>query len=321
MLKNVAGQNITALLLDTNGAAVTTGTTTVYITADAGTQTSMGTATHEGNGEWSIDVTQAESNCDDAGFTWVNTGAVTVHQHVFTRDLPANFSDLSITATTGRVDVAAVAGTAQTANDNGNDINTLINRVIGTIAAGTHQPQSGDAYAQTNSGTIGLAVIEGLVDDLETRLTAARAGYLDELAAANIPADVDTLLARIIGTLAAGTHTAQTGDSFARIGATGSALTSLATQTSVDTIDANVDTMVAGIITGTAQTGTLTTTVATTDLTGYTADQLIGRLLTWTSGACDGEQTDITDYAVTNGTLTYTALTLAPGNGDTFKIT
>ncbi len=31
----------------------------------------------------------------------------------------------------------------------------------------------------------------------DTRLTAARAGYLDELAAANIPADVDTLLARL----------------------------------------------------------------------------------------------------------------------------
>ena len=84
MLKNVAGQNITALLLDTAGAAVTTGTTTVYVTGDAGTQASMGTATHEGNGVWSIDVTQAESNYDDIGFTWVNAGAVTVHQHVFT---------------------------------------------------------------------------------------------------------------------------------------------------------------------------------------------------------------------------------------------
>lgn len=38
-----------------------------------------------------------------------------------------------------------------------------------------------------------LGTIEGLVDDLESRLTAARAGYLDELAAANIPADIDEL--------------------------------------------------------------------------------------------------------------------------------
>jgi hypothetical protein len=95
----------------------------------------------------------------------------------------------------------------------------------------------------------------------------------------------------------------------------------LATSAALATVDANVDTVVAGIITGTAQTGTLTTTVATTDLTGYTVDQLIGRTLTWTSGVCDGEQTDITDYDATGGTLTYTLMTLAPGNGDSFKIT
>jgi len=38
-----------------------------------------------------------------------------------------------------------------------------------------------------------LTAIIAYVDELETRLTAARAGYLDELAAANIPADIDGL--------------------------------------------------------------------------------------------------------------------------------
>lgn len=38
-----------------------------------------------------------------------------------------------------------------------------------------------------------LSTISGYVDSLETRLTADRAGYLDELAAANLPTDVDTL--------------------------------------------------------------------------------------------------------------------------------
>jgi hypothetical protein len=42
-----------------------------------------------------------------------------------------------------------------------------------------------------------LKAIKEYVDDLEGRLTAARAGYLDELAAANIPADIDNLLARL----------------------------------------------------------------------------------------------------------------------------
>lgn len=42
-----------------------------------------------------------------------------------------------------------------------------------------------------------LEILKNYIDDLETRLTAARAGYLDELAAANIPADVDTILTRL----------------------------------------------------------------------------------------------------------------------------
>lgn len=76
----------------------------------------------------------------------------------------------------------------------------------------------------------------------------------------------------------------------------------------------------AGTITGAAATGTLSTTQATTDLSGFTDDQLIGRVIVFTSGPADGEATDITDYANTNGLLTFTALTLAPENGNTFII-
>jgi len=39
-----------------------------------------------------------------------------------------------------------------------------------------------------------LTALIALVDDLETRLSAVRAGYLDELAAANLPSDVDNLM-------------------------------------------------------------------------------------------------------------------------------
>ena len=42
-----------------------------------------------------------------------------------------------------------------------------------------------------------LVTVDGLVDTLLARLTAARAGYLDELAAANIPTDIATLNALI----------------------------------------------------------------------------------------------------------------------------
>ena len=39
-----------------------------------------------------------------------------------------------------------------------------------------------------------------------------------------------------------------------------------------------------------------------------------------TSGACDGEATDITDYALATGLLTFTALTTNMSAADTFKI-
>lgn len=81
-----------------------------------------------------------------------------------------------------------------------------------------------------------------------------------------------------------------------------------------------VDGVVTGEIHGAAATGTLSTTAATSNLTGYANDQLIGRVIIWLSGDCEGEATDITDYASASGLLTFTALTTAPGNGDLFKV-
>lgn len=115
----------------------------------------------------------------------------------------------------GRVDVGSVGGTAQTANDNGADLNTLLTRIVGTLAAGTHTAQTGDAYARLG----------------------APAGASVSADIATIDGNVDTINGRVLGTIAAGTHVAQTGDSFARIGATGSGLTTLATQASISALN------------------------------------------------------------------------------------
>lgn len=82
----------------------------------------------------------------------------------------------------------------------------------------------------------------------------------------------------------------------------------------------NLEESTEAIITGTAQTGTLSTTVMTTDLTGYADNELIGRVVVWKSGTADGQASDITDYASASGTVTYTAITTAPANGDLFVI-
>lgn len=101
---------------------------------------------------------------------------------------------------------------------------------------------------------------------------------------------------------------------------TGISDAALATAANLAIVDTNVDQLELGIIFGTAATGTLSTTQATSSLTGFTDDQLIGRVIIFTAGPADGEATDILDYASASGLLTFTDLTLAPEDGDAFKI-
>ena len=93
-----------------------------------------------------------------------------------------------------------------------------------------------------------------------------------------------------------------------------------ATGAEIANVQTDLDNLNLGVIYGAAVTGTLSTTQATTDLTGYTDDQLIGRVIIVTSGPAEGEGSDITDSAATGGLLTFTAMTLAMSNGNTFKI-
>ena len=61
----------------TDGSAVTTGTPTVYITIDGGTQTTGGGAsTHEGNGQWTYAPSQTETNGVHIIYTMAISGAV-----------------------------------------------------------------------------------------------------------------------------------------------------------------------------------------------------------------------------------------------------
>lgn len=100
-----------------------------------------------------------------------------------------------------------------------------------------------------------------------------------------------------------------------------STLATLATAAALATVDTVVDNLNLGIIYGTAQTGTLSTTQMTTDLTGYADDELIGRVVVWTAGGtADGQASTITDSANASGLLTFNAVVTAPVANDPFKI-
>lgn len=74
------------------------------------------------------------------------------------------------------------------------------------------------------------------------------------------------------------------------------------------------------VVQGTAQTGTLSTTQMTSDLSEATNDHYNGRIIIWTSGLLLNQATNITDYVGSGGLLTFTQVTDIPSNGDTFII-
>lgn len=125
MRRNIAGQFIGCQLVSkTDGSPVTTGTTTVYVTGDAGTQAAgsvgSGACTHEGNGFWTYAPAQAETNYTHVAFTFVNTSAVNATVQVF----PMAY-DSSGQATVGAVAANAIDAAA-IASDAGTELATAV---------------------------------------------------------------------------------------------------------------------------------------------------------------------------------------------------
>lgn len=140
-------------------------------------------------------------------------------------------------------------------------------------------------------------------------------------------------------------HTAQTGDTFARLGAPSGASTAadiatITTQvnkmtfTVANEINANTRyingssaaaaslALSAGTMaSGTAITGTLTTTQFTTDLTNNVDDNFVGRTVIFTGGGLDKQARAITAYNGTTKLITVSpAFTAAPANTNPFII-
>lgn len=88
MKKNVGTQTIGVQMITAADGTAFTGTTTVYVTGDGGTQalggTASGVCTSEGNGFHSYVPTQAETNYDHIAFTFIGTGAIPSTLQVFT---------------------------------------------------------------------------------------------------------------------------------------------------------------------------------------------------------------------------------------------
>lgn len=88
MKKNVASQVIGAQMVSASDGSAFTGSVTVAVTGDAGTQATgsvgAGACTHEGNGFHTYAPAQAETNYDHVAFTFTGTGAVPATVQVYT---------------------------------------------------------------------------------------------------------------------------------------------------------------------------------------------------------------------------------------------
>lgn len=208
MRKNVASQTISAQLNSkTDGSAVTTGTTTVYVTGDAGTQASGGgTVTHEGQGCWSYVPTQAETNYSHVSFTFVNTSAIsqTLQTYPVSYD-PTDAVRLGLTALPNAA-AAANGGLATVDASNAVKVQSgtganQISLSSGLVTAGTVNDKTG--YSLSSAG------VQAIWDALTSALTTASS--IGKLLVDNINATISSRLASASYTApldAAGTRTA-----------------------------------------------------------------------------------------------------------------
>lgn len=166
MKKNASGQKIGAQLVSASDGSAFTGSVTVYVTGDAGTQAvgsvGSGACTHEGNGYHTYAPDQAETNYDLIAFTFIGTGAIPSTVQVMTDgakagdqmdlvDAPnstavdAIQSGLALAA--NLVDLTVTTGTVQT--DGGNSATQ-----IKTDLAATDDNFYRDAYCLITSGDL-----------------------------------------------------------------------------------------------------------------------------------------------------------------------
>jgi hypothetical protein len=102
MKKNVASQKIGAEMVSSLDGTNFSGTVTVYVTGDAGTQslgaTASGVCTNKGNGYYTYAPSQAETNYDLIAFTFTGTNAVSSTVQVYT-DFPQTGDSFAVLPT------------------------------------------------------------------------------------------------------------------------------------------------------------------------------------------------------------------------------
>ncbi len=220
---NVASQAVFAQMNSrTDGSPLTSSVSANVTTGAAGSQgAGAGTLTHMGNGQWRYVPTQAETNDPVFAVQFTHASGVNVTLTALTTAADPSSVTRGLAGTALPAVAAGANGGVPLGNASGAvtlAAATHTGAVIPTVSTLTgHTPQTGDAYARLGapagaSIAADLVVIDNFVDDLETRLTATRAGYLDNLSAGAVATQasvntvddfLDTEIATLINRLGA----------------------------------------------------------------------------------------------------------------------
>lgn len=191
MKKNISGQKIGAQMCSATDGSAFTGSVTVYVTGDAGTQAAgsvgSGACTHEGNGYHTYSPAQAETNYDLIAFTFIGTGAIPATVQVYT-SFPQT-GDAYAEVTNGTYGLSAI----ETLVDG---LETTLGTPAGvSVSADIAAVKSDTAATLTDTAEIGAAGA-GLTALASAANLATVAAYVDT-EVASILAAVDTEVAAI----------------------------------------------------------------------------------------------------------------------------
>ena len=214
MKKNVASQIVGAQMVSATDGSAFTGSVTVSVTGDGGTQATgsvgSGACTHEGNGYHTYSPAQAETNYTQVSFTFTGTGAIPVTVTIYTSfpqtaDAPtaaANASAVWDEARSGHTTTGTFGGDASTPADVA--VAVLDEAMSGHTTAGTLGKAVGDILDDT--GTSGVVVASG-----------SKTGYS---LTQSFPTNFASLAITAGGAITAGTVSDKTGYALSATGST-----------------------------------------------------------------------------------------------------
>lgn len=181
MKKNVAGQKVGCQMVSASDGSAFTGSVTVAVTIDAGTQATgsvgSGACAHEGNGYHTYAPAQAETNGDLLAFTFTGTGAIPATVQVYTSFPQTVDNAANISAIKTVTDAIPNGGALTTISGKIDTIDDFIDTEVAAIKAKTDNIPSDPADASDVAAAIAAvsAKIDTVDDFLDTEIAAIKA--------------------------------------------------------------------------------------------------------------------------------------------------